>query len=174
MTMFPAFAKILSPAKMARTTISAVLLLIGLVACSGHDMQMGSKEVYTANNISITGSWTNAGKSDGNSAAYLQITNLGDTPDTLLTVSTDVSQFSEIHQSLQEDGVSLMRKMDNLPIAPGATVMLEPGSYHIMLIKLADDITKGTDVPLTLTFEKAGDLKITAPATKAGGGHHHH
>ena len=40
---------------------------------------------------------------------------------------------------------------------------LKPGSYHVMLIGLKKPLTAGETFPLTLTFEKAGNISVTVP-----------
>ncbi|HYN47589.1 MAG TPA: copper chaperone PCu(A)C [Candidatus Nanopelagicales bacterium] len=55
-----------------------------------------------------------------------------------------------------------MRKIDKLDIPAGGKVELKPGSYHIMLIELVRELKVGEKVEITLTFEKAGDVKVTA------------
>ena len=55
-----------------------------------------------------------------------------------------------------------MQKMDRLEIPAGGSVELKPGSYHIMLIDLTRELQAGEKIDLTLKFEKAGDVKVTA------------
>ncbi len=55
-----------------------------------------------------------------------------------------------------------MRKIDKLEIPAGGKVELKPGGYHILLIELTRELKVGDKVEITLTFEKAGDVKVTA------------
>jgi len=55
-----------------------------------------------------------------------------------------------------------MQKMDRLEIPAGGSVELKPGSYHIMLIGLTRELKAGERIDITLKFEKAGDVKVTA------------
>jgi copper(I)-binding protein len=66
-----------------------------------------------------------------------------------------------------------------LEIKPGETVELKPGSFHVMLMGLKQQLQKGQKVKGTLEFDKAGKVEIeyaveavgaTAPAA---GGHQH-
>ena len=41
-------------------------------------------------------------------------------------------------------------------------IEMKPGGYHIMLMGLAEPLKEGDEVDLTLTFEKAGEVKVTA------------
>jgi periplasmic copper chaperone A len=39
---------------------------------------------------------------------------------------------------------------------------LKPGGYHIMLINLARDLKAGEAIKLTLVFQNAGKIAVTA------------
>ena len=54
-----------------------------------------------------------------------------------------------------------MRPMKNgLSIPAGQSVTLAPGGYHIMMMHLKVPLKRNDKVPMTLTFEKAGDVKV--------------
>ena len=55
-----------------------------------------------------------------------------------------------------------MRKVEAVPVPPGAVAELKPGGFHIMLFDLAKPLTEGQRFPLTLSFEKAGDIAVVA------------
>jgi copper(I)-binding protein len=58
-------------------------------------------------------------------------------------------------------GVMTMREVrEPLEIKPGATVVLEPGGYHVMFMQLRHGVKPGDTVKATLTFEKAGKVDI--------------
>jgi len=97
-------------------------------------------------------------------AAYLTITNNGDEPDRLVSVTTDVAEAVEVHDVTMKDNVMEMRPLhDGLEIPAGETVSLEPGGYHLMLIGLTKSLLAGKSFDLTLTFEHAGDVTVTVP-----------
>jgi copper(I)-binding protein len=69
-----------------------------------------------------------------------------------------------------DGGVMRMRELKNgLEIAPGATLELKPGSYHIMMMNLSRPLTKGDRVKGSLTFEKAGKVDIEFTVEAIGG-----
>ena len=53
-----------------------------------------------------------------------------------------------------------------IELAPGATVALKPGGYHIMLIDLKQKLDEGRHIPLTLTFAKAGSIDVEVDVEK--------
>ena len=60
------------------------------------------------------------------------------------------------------EGMMGMRPIARLEIPAGGTVELMPGGYHIMLIDLNQELKVGDKIEVTLKFEKAGDVKVTA------------
>jgi periplasmic copper chaperone A len=105
-------------------------------------------------------------------AIYLTITNTGTEPDTLQgAVSTPAADHADLHEMKMENGISEMRPVKSLTIAPGKTVTLEPNGYHIMLTGLKAPLKEGQTVPLTLTFEHAGAEQVTASVAKVGAMH---
>jgi copper(I)-binding protein len=67
------------------------------------------------------------------------------------------------------NGVMQMRQLaDGLPVPAGGSVVLKPGSYHVMLIGLKKPLTAGETFPLTLTFAKAGNISVTVAVQAIG------
>lgn len=94
-------------------------------------------------------------------AGYLTITNNGKTADRLVSVSTPAAGQAEIHRMSMDGGIMRMRPVaGGLVIAPGATVALAPGGYHLMLMNPTRPFKLGDRIPATLRFEKAGAVKV--------------
>ena len=103
------------------------------------------------------------------SAAYLTITNHGVSDDRLIAAKSAIAQRVEIHSMGLDQGVMRMRAVvDGLVIAAGDSVTLAPGGLHIMLMGLTTDLAPDTQHEMTLVFEKAGDVKLTATAKRPG------
>ena len=103
------------------------------------------------------------------SAAYLKITNNGASDDRLIAAKAAIAKRVEIHSMEMDNGVMRMRAVDGgLVIAPGDSVTLAPGGLHIMLMGLTTDLAPGTQHEITLVFEKAGEIKLTATAKRPG------
>ncbi len=62
-------------------------------------------------------------------------------------------------------------------LPPGETVMLEPGGVHLMLVGPVRAFERGQRVPMTLHFERAGEIRIELIVESAGArrpSHAHH
>lgn len=126
---------------------------------------------YKAGSITVAQPWSRAtpkGATVG--GGYLRITNTGATPDRLVGGTTDVAKRFELHEMSMDGGVMRMRALPNgIEIAPGATVELKPGGYHVMFLDLAKPLAKGDTVKAQLTFEKAGKLDVEFTVEAIGG-----
>jgi copper(I)-binding protein len=103
------------------------------------------------------------GMGGANSAAYMVIRNTGNEPDKLIAASSDVAKTIELHTVVEEGGMMRMRQVEGgIDIPANGEVVLKPGGFHVMLIGLTRDLNAGDKVELTLTFEKAGQIPVTA------------
>jgi len=96
-------------------------------------------------------------------ALYFTIHNDGSTPDQLTGVATDVAEMAMLHENVEENGVVSMRHVEALAIGAKETVVLSPTKMHVMLMGLKGPLKKGAHLEVTLTFEKAGNVKIDVP-----------
>jgi hypothetical protein len=101
--------------------------------------------------------------------AYLRLENRGTTADRLLSASTDVVASVEMHEMKMDGDVMRMRQVDAIDLPAKQAVVLAPGGLHLMLIGLKAPLKAGDRFPLTLRFEKAGEVKVevTVDAPKA-------
>lgn len=118
--------------------------------------------------VQAGGFWMRSGLKDGNSAAYMMLTNYTDQDVSLVGASSDVAAAVEVHlSSMSEDGTMKMEKQDAVVIPAGKALELKPGSYHIMFIGLMDDLMVGDEVTLTLHFDGYDDVTLTVPVQDA-------
>jgi hypothetical protein len=105
-------------------------------------------------------------------AAYFVVHNKGAEADRLLSVSTPHAGKAELHEHIHADDVMKMQQVQTVVIPAGGEVKFEPMGYHVMLFNLQQQAQDGERFPLTLTFEKAGQLDVEvavhkdAPATE--------
>jgi copper(I)-binding protein len=80
--------------------------------------------------------------------------------DRLVAAKSSAAKRVEIHNHVMENGVARMRRVDGVAIEGGKSVTLHPHGYHIMLIDLVAPLKQGETLPLTLVFEKAGEITM--------------
>lgn len=124
--------------------------------------------------VVITNSYVRVAQAQGTSAAYMTVTNRGTVAHTITSASGDAAQAIELHNHVEEGGMMRMRKIEGIEIPAGATVQLQPGGLHIMLIGLKQNLQDGASVHLDLSFEDGSKQMLMAPvkATPAMGPGH--
>ena len=125
-------------------------------------------------------------------AGYMKLTG-GATDESLVaaTVSADISASVELHEVVMTDGddagmddmsgdsdmgdmsgdgntggMMRMQEVPSIAVPAGATVMLEPGGFHLMFIGLAAPLTVGQTFDVTLEF--ASGEKLVVPLKVRG------
>jgi len=119
------------------------------------------------NSIQIQNAWSRAAMIGRVGVVYLTIIDSG-APDRLVRVSSPVATKADLHESFTDHGVAKMRDVAALTVDPGKPVTLAPGSYHIMLTDLTQTLKQGDSFPVTLTFEKAGQITTAVTVQKSG------
>ncbi|WP_231958934.1 copper chaperone PCu(A)C [Altererythrobacter sp. B11] len=154
------------PLRAAARPLPAMLALAGaalLAGCNGTPTEETS-------HITITDPWsreTAPGQEVG--GAFMTITNSGNAADRLVSGESSVVTEVQLHTMSMDQGVMKMRQVDGgLEIPAGGTVTLAPGGYHLMLTGLTQPLEQGRPIPLTLHFERAGDVEIQLPVGPIG------
>jgi len=93
--------------------------------------------------------------------AFMFIYNETGHDDTLLSAKADIAKKVELHTHTMEGGMMRMRQVPSIPTPNGDTQMLQPGGYHVMFMGLHKPLVEGETFPLTLVFEKAGEITTT-------------
>ena len=110
-------------------------------------------------------------------AGYLTIHNHSSEDLSLnLATSEDFGRI-EFHQSVEQDGVYKMIPHTHLNIPAHGELVLEPASYHLMMINPHRTLTAGDEINLSLNFGADLTQTIAMPVTKAthteDHSHHH-
>lgn len=150
-------------ARTAALAILAVPLLGGLAPLCAQEFQTGD--------IVIDNPWARAtpGRAK-NGAAFMKLMNKGGSPDRLMEAKGDVSDRVELHTHIHENGVMKMRPSGPIEVPANGHVTLEPGSFHVMMLGLKAPLVEGERFPVTLIFEKAGEVTIEVAVKSVGAG----
>lgn len=134
---------------MIRITLIAAILVMGTSLAAGE--------------IRATGAFVPLPPPGARShAAYMTLVNSSDVARHLIGVTADGYAMAHLHSSETRDGVATMVMVQQLEVAPGATVALVPGGLHIMLMGPAAPVKVGDCVALRLAFADGQTLAVTA------------
>lgn len=97
----------------------------------------------------------------GTVGAFLSVTNKGPADDRLVAASSPAAKHVELH-GIKVVGAGLeMRPLGSgLAVQAGYTMTLKPRGYHLLLQGVKVPLLKGSMLPITLTFEKAGAVAV--------------
>lgn len=148
----------------AHRTFAGVALILGLAALA---VAGCSAPAASTSTLAIADAWVRPAAVGGTSAAYLTISNTGDT-DTLLAVRCSIAGNVMIHETTTDgSGMTGMSMIASLSVPAKTSVTLKPGGTHVMMTGLTRPIAAGEKLELQLVFERAGVITIAA-AVRAG------
>lgn len=170
------------------TKTTAVLLAAAALVGAG----CGSDDGDSADSVKVADPWvrvTAPGQEAG--AAYMKITAKEADELVSATVSSDVAGSAELHETVAagkdmehsgnemshdhgaEDAMSgsmdamAMRAVKSIVLPAAKEVVMKPGGYHVMLMKLKKPVKAGDEIELTLKFKNSDPLKVTAVARES-------
>jgi copper(I)-binding protein len=125
--------------------------------------------------VKVEGAWTRAtppGAKIG--AGYMKIS--AAKADRLVGASSPAAAKVEMHVTQKQGEMMMMREVKGYDIPAGGSFELAPSGAHLMLVDLKAPLKEGARVPLTLRFEKAGEVKVELQvrALGASSGHPMH
>ena len=145
-----------------------VALLVSLSSPAvGHSHEKGD--------IQVRHPWSRATAPGAKVAVgYMEIRNRGTQPDRLLGASTPLAQRVEMHITEREGDVMRMRQVKDFEIPARERITLRPGGSHLMLVDITRPLKKGERFPVTLRFERAGELQVEVEVQELGARKPHH
>ena len=161
-----------------RSTLACAALAALLAA--GPDFSGGSA-LAQGGGLEVEKAWSRATPGGAKVAGgYLTVRNDGPNQDRLVGGAAEIAGRVEVHAMSVAHGVMRMRELEQgLPIAPGSSVELKPGGYHIMFRDLKRPLKQGERFKATLRFEQAGEREVefrveSVGAASAGASHSGH
>lgn len=113
-------------------------------------------------NLTFDKAWTPEAPPGRMMAGFMEIHNTG--PDPVAIVDARAKGFGhvELHNTTMEDGVMRMRRIEALSIAPGQTLVLEPGGLHLMLIEPQQPFRDGDQIELVLIDSDGREYSLSS------------
>lgn len=90
---------------------------------------------------------------------YMVIRNQGTAGDRLVSASSPAAAKVGLHVSTNDNGVMKMREVPGYDVPAKGAFELKPGGAHLMFMDIKRPFKEGEKVPVTLKFEKAGEVK---------------
>jgi hypothetical protein len=135
--------------------ILTILLIVTLMSCDSiktNDIIFDNLTIYTprANN-KVTAGFTDI---------------INNSSDTITINSISSPQFSivEIHETIMNNGVASMIKINTLTIPKKQSVSLKPGGKHLMLIDPIKSISEGEEISLLIELSSNETMMLKTPA----------
>lgn len=146
---------------------SFVLAAVGFMPSASALQQAGA--------IAIENPWiaaTNPGATVA--AGYVTLRNTGGESDRLVSARSTSAARVELHQMSMSNGIMRMQPVEAIVIPAAGAATLEPGGLHIMFLDIHAQYQAGARVPVTLYFERAGDVEVQFDVRPRGSSGHEH
>jgi periplasmic copper chaperone A len=123
--------------------------------------------------IAIENPWSRATTPGAKIAAgYMTIRNNSAAPDRLLGGSSPLASKVETHVTMKDGDIMRMREVKGYEVPAKGSFELKPGGAHLMLVDIKKPFKEGDRIPVTLRFEKAGDVKTEFVVSSGPPGDH--
>ena len=111
-----------------------------------------------AGDASVSEPWLRYIPGGAPAAGYFKLTNNGRKALTL--VGAECADFGMVmmHRTIERGGISTMRPVHAVTLAPGKSVVFAPGGYHLMLMRPKHPLRPGGRLPITLRFGDGSSL----------------
>lgn len=145
-----------------------ILTIVVMNGCVKSSEEQTAEKTLTGK-LEIVNSWIRPAGKGMNTGAFFKIINKTAHADTLYQVEFSKANLSQIHKSFKtEDGRMGMEEVPYVVVESGSEFIFKPMSYHIMLIRLFEDLKVGEKHKLILHFKRAGAIELTAPVEAKG------
>ena len=101
-------------------------------------------------------------------AGFGRIENRCTTPVVIVGVSSPAFGDTSLHETRIVDGVSRMRALPELRIAPDSVAILKPGGLHLMFMQPRAPLKPGSRIVVEFALQDGGILRGEFEARRAG------
>src|SRR6056300_135041 len=99
-------------------------------------------------------------------AAFMKITNKLPNEVKLISADIDGVQSVELHKTVTDGKVMKMVKQSYIPLPANSSIVLKPGSWHIMMIGLEKQFSEGSVHQIQLNFDNGFTQNIKIKVKK--------
>ena len=118
--------------------------------------------VHRLGDLAFSDPWARPdGKVPGQAGGYFTVGNTGTESDRLTGATSPKVGKIEIHAiTVVGPDIQMKPRENGLAVPSGYTTTLKPRGYHLLLQGLTAPLTAGERLPVTLTFDKAGEITL--------------
>ena len=139
-------------------------------------------ETITSKGLVLSDFWIKKVIANNNiTAGYIKIENKNEKNERLISVVSDFSKRTEIHDMYIKNNVMIMKHLEQgVLIKSNSQLDFKPGSLHIMFIDLTKSLKKKKLHKVKFNFENAGSIVVNMPImdkrkkSNEKKKHHHH
>ena len=119
--------------------------------------------------VTIENAWSRATPPGAKVAAgYMTLRNKSAAADRLVGASSPAAARVETHVIEKQGEILRMREVKGYAVPAKGSFELKPGGPHLMLVDIKAPLKEGDKVPLTLKFEKAGEVAVQLRVERLG------
>ncbi len=126
-----------------------------LIACTAFHAKAGAGPLRTADACVME-----PPPGSPNAVAFMSITNMANRTVTIVSVATPVAKKAELHETARTGGLTEMRYVKTLTLAPLETMRLSHQGYHLMLIGLKKRLKKDDRVRLVFRLKDGSTVSF--------------
>lgn len=93
-------------------------------------------------------------------AGYMVVANAAASPDRLVSAASPAAERVETHVHIKDGNIMRMREVKGYEVPAKGRLELKPGGAHLMFVNIRKPFKEGDKIPVTLKFEKAGEVKV--------------
>lgn len=140
--------------------VSLINILVFPSLVQAHAFKLGTLNIRHPYSVATVSGQTVGG------VFFKAIDNQGDDKDYLISAKVDssIAKRAELHVMNTDNDIMRMRQVKNIELPAKTVTPMTRGlnnlGYHIMLIDLKKPLHKGEKIDLTLTFKRAGTVKV--------------
>ena len=119
--------------------------------------------------VTIENAWSRATPPGARvGAGYMVLHNKAAVADRLVGASSPAAARVETHVIEKQGEILRMREVKGYAVPAKGSFELKPGGPHLMLVDIKAPLKEGDRVPVTLKFEKAGEVAVQLRVERLG------
>ncbi len=99
-------------------------------------------------------------------AAYMNITNITESPISIIGVSSNIAKETELHEVKIVTDIMQMRRMSDVVLGPGQTLELKASGSHVMLMGVQETFSQGDEIEIEFELNDLPSVTIVVPVKK--------